>query len=77
MKTRFDRKSVACCFQPGDSVLVLLPVPSSPMHARFAGSYKIEKKLSDTNDTVLTPDRQHKSRVCHVNMLKAFVDRWI
>ncbi|KAL0172150.1 hypothetical protein M9458_032461, partial [Cirrhinus mrigala] len=75
MKTRYDKKSVARSFQPGESVLVLLPVPSSPMHARFAGPYTIEKKLSDTNYIILTPDRRRKSRVCHVNMLKAYVDR--
>lgn len=49
-------KSVAHSFQPGDSVLVLLPVHNSHMHAWFAGPYKTEKKLSDTNYTVLTPD---------------------
>lgn len=75
MKSRYDKKSVARSFQPGDSVLVLLPVPSSPMHARFSGPYVIEKKLSDTNYAVLTPDRRRKSRVCHINMLKAYVDR--
>lgn len=75
MKSRHDRTSVVRDFQAGDSVLALLPVPNSPMHARFAGPYKIEKKLSDTNYAVLTPDRRRKSRVCHVNMLKAYVAR--
>lgn len=75
MKTRYDKKCVARSFQPGDSVFLLLPVPNSPMHARFSGPYKIEKKLSDTNYTVLTPDRQRKSRVCHINMLKAYFVR--
>ncbi|KAL1275958.1 hypothetical protein QQF64_035581 [Cirrhinus molitorella] len=75
MKKRYDRKSVDRSFQPGDSVLVLLPVPTSPMHARFSGPYTVEKKLSDTNYTILTPDRRRKSRVCHVNMLKEYVDR--
>ncbi len=75
MKTRYDRKSIARSFQPGDSVLVLLPAPNSPLHARFLGPYTIEKKLSDTNYTVLTPDRRRKSRLCHINMLKSYVDR--
>lgn len=75
MKSRYDRTSVVRNFKPGDSVLVFLPVPNSPMHARFAGPYHIEKKLSDTNYTILTPDRRRKSRVCHVNMLKAYVPR--
>lgn len=75
MKTKYDKKCVVHSFQPGDSVLVLLPVSSSPMHAWFSGPYKIEKKLSDTNYTVLTPDQRRKSRVCHINMLKAYFAR--
>ncbi len=75
MNTRYNRKSVARSFQPGVSVLVLLPVPNSPLHARFVGPYTIERKLSDTNYTVLTPDRRRKSRICHINMLKPYVDR--
>ncbi len=75
MKTRYDRKSVARSFQPGDSVLVLLPVPNSPLHVRFVGPYTIERKLSDTNYTVLNPDRRRKSRTCHINMLKPYVER--
>lgn len=75
MKTRYDRKSVARSFKPGDSVLVLLPVPKSPLHAHFAGPYVIEKKLSNTNYIVPTPDRRRKSTLCHVNMLKAYVTR--
>ncbi len=63
MKTRYDKKSIARSFQPGDSVLVLLPVPKSPLHARFLGPYTIEKKLSDTNYTVHTPDRWCKSLI--------------
>lgn len=75
MKSRYDKTSVARNFEPGDSVLVFLPVPNSPMSARFVGPYKIEKKLNETNYTVLTPDRRRKSRVCHINMLKRYVSR--
>lgn len=73
MKSRFDKKSVKRSFQPGDQVLVLLPVPSSALHARFAGPYCIEKKLSETNYVISTPDRRRKSRACHINMLKSYV----
>lgn len=73
MKTHFDRKSLSRSFQPGDSVLVLLPIQNSPLQARFAGPYSIKEKLSETDYVVNTPDRKRKTRVCHINMLKAYV----
>ncbi|CAI5691564.1 unnamed protein product [Oreochromis niloticus] len=75
MKTHFDRKSVARMFQSGDRVLVFLPVVGSPLQAKFSGPYVIERKLSETDYVVLTPDRKKKSRVCHINMLKEYIDR--
>lgn len=75
MKCRFDRKSVQRCFEAGDQVLVLLPVVGSSLSARFSGPYKVLRKLSDTDYVVGTPDRKRKSRVCHVNMLKAYHNR--
>ncbi|KAI2647026.1 Retrovirus-related Pol polyprotein [Labeo rohita] len=68
IKAQYDRQSVVRTFQPGDSVLVLLAVPGSGLQAGFTGPYTIERKLSDTNYLVCTPDRKQKSRVCHVNM---------
>ncbi len=75
MKTCYDQKSVVRSFQPGDSVLVLLPVPGSAMQAKFSGPYGIDKKLSDRNYVIHTSDRRRKSRMCHINMLKAYVSR--
>ncbi len=54
-------------------MLVLLPVPGASLQAKFAGPYKVEEKLSDTNYVIRTPDRRRKSRVCHVNMLKSYI----
>ncbi|XP_073804400.1 uncharacterized protein [Danio rerio] len=73
MKVRYDRKSVSRSFQPGDSVLVLLATPGSALQSKFSGPYMVTKKLSDTNYLVCTPDRRKKSRMVHVNMLKAYV----
>ncbi len=77
MKSRFGRKSESLLnnFQPGDQVLVLLPIPSSALHARFAGPYSVEKKLSETSYVISTPRRRRKSRVCHINMLKSYVGK--
>ena len=53
-------------------MLALLPIPRSVSHARFVGLNVVEKKLSDMDYLIYTPDRKHKSRVCHINMLKLY-----
>ena len=68
MKKRFDEAAVLRDLKPGVEVLVLLPVLGSSFSARFSGPYVIEKKLSETDYVVKTPDRRRQSRVCHVNM---------
>lgn len=73
MKSRFNRKSVKRSFQPGDLVLVLLPVPGSALQAKFAGPYAIEESLSETDYVISTPNHKRKSRVCHINTLKSYL----
>lgn len=75
MKRRFDKRAVERQFKPGDKVLVLLPVPGSALIARFTGPYMIERKVSDTNYILCTPDRRRRTRLCHINMLKSFHSR--
>lgn len=75
MKERYDKKAVSRSFSTGDKVLVLLPVQGAALEAKFSGPYVIDKKLSDTNYVVRTPDRRRKCRVCHINMLKHYVSR--
>ncbi len=45
------------------------------LQAKFSGPYVVDRKLSDTDYIVGTPDRQRKTRVCHINMLKRYVAR--
>ncbi len=73
MKSRFDKRSVNRKFNPGDLVLVLLPVPGSVFAAKFSGTYTVEKRLSDTDYVIATPDRQRRKRICHINMLKRYL----
>ncbi len=47
MKNKFDKTSIKRNFQVGDKVLVLLPIPSFALQAKFCGRYVIEKKLSE------------------------------
>lgn len=75
MKKWYDRKAVVREIQPGDEVLVLLPVPGSVLTARFSGPYKVSKRLSETDFVIHTPDRKRKFRTCHINMLKLYCSR--
>lgn len=75
MKNRYDIKAVARSFQPGDNLLVLLPVQGSALSARFTSPYEVVKKLSETDYVIRTPERRRKMRVCHVNMLKVYHER--
>lgn len=76
MKQQFDKNAVQCSFQPWNSVLALLPIAGLVLHARFAGPYDVEKKLSDTDYVICTPDRKCRSCVCHVNMLKSYAAQY-
>lgn len=45
MKQCYDQKVQGHVFALGDKVLALLPVTSSPFHAKFAGLYTVIKKV--------------------------------
>ena len=77
MKAMYDFKSKSRQFHKGDSVLVFLPVPGDPLHAKFMGPYTIEKKVNETNYVINTPDRRKKQWVCHINMLKQYFGRYV
>ena len=74
MKARYDNHVIDRKFKPGDKVLALLPIPGRPgrpLQARYFGPYTIDKKTSDLNYIINTPERH----MCHVNMLKEYFDR--
>lgn len=75
MKANYDVGTKVRVFKPGDRVLVLLPLPGNPLKAQFSGPWKVLRKLNDVNYLIETPTKRRKSRICHVNMLKQFVDR--
>ena len=75
MKTKYDKNTVSRTFEPGEKVLALLPIPGRPLQARYFGPYIVDKKVSDLNYILLTPDRRKQKQLCHVNMLKPYYDR--
>ena len=75
MKNQYDKNCVSRKFQPGDKVLALLPVTGNTLQARYFGPYLIEKKENDLNYVIITPDRRKSKQLCHVNMLKPYLER--
>ena len=75
MKVWYNRKTRSRCFEPGDKVLVLFPVVGNPLQVKYSGSYKVVKKISDTNYFVRTPGRRKETQVYHINMLKAYHEK--
>ena len=52
-----------------------MPIPGRPLQARYFGPYTVEKKASELNYIITTPDRRKQKQLCHINMLKEYVDR--
>ena len=75
MKSHYDENALDRNFEPGDKVLALLPIPGKPLQARYYGPYTVHKKLSDVNYIVNTPGRRKQKQLCHINMLKRYIDR--
>ena len=72
MKVWYDKTARKRQFRVGDQVLVLLPVPGSPLEARFMGPYKVLERIGDLDYVVATPDRRKRTQKCHVNMVKPY-----
>ena len=75
MKKRYGQNSVHRTFQPGQQVLVVLSIPSSPLQAQFSGPYIIERLVGAFNYIVIKPGRRKKKQLWHVNILKIYEDR--
>ncbi|CAC5369208.1 unnamed protein product [Mytilus coruscus] len=63
MKIWYDKDARDRVFEPGDKVLVFLPVPGHPLQAKYCGPYTIESKINDLNYIVKTPGRRKQNRV--------------
>ena len=74
MKQIYDENIKERSFKSGDKVLALLPVSGRPLQARYFGPYTVEKKASDLNYVITTPDRRKQKQLCHINMLKKYVE---
>jgi hypothetical protein len=74
-KTWYDKKARHRSFEPGQLVLVCLPIRGRPLEAKYCGPYRIMQKLGPVDYLIATPNRKKVQRVCHVNMLKQYIAR--
>ncbi len=74
MKRLYDRTVERREFEPGDQVLVLRPIVSSPFEAKFDGPFVEQHKLSDENYEVTTSSRKKSVKRYHVNLLKPYYE---
>ena len=57
--------------QPGDEVLVLLPILGSSLQVGYSGPYLIQGKVGERDYLTC----RHRNRLCHISMLKLYCDR--
>ena len=75
MKNTYDIKSKERVFKVGQKVMVLLPIVGNPFQAKFSGPCEIVEQKCPTDFLVSTPWRRKKFQLCHVNMLKLYVEK--
>ena len=63
MKTWYDKDAEKRVFSPG------------ALQVRYHWPYTVESKVGEVDYIVKTPDRPKNRQLCHVNMLKEYVDR--
>ena len=69
-KAWYDRNARERSFQPGDQVLILLPVPTNKLMAQWQGPYPVLRQVGSVTYEVDVVDRRKRKRILHVNMLR-------
>ena len=69
MKQNYDKNSKERSFKSVDKVLALLTNSCRPLQARYFGPYTIEKKASNLNYIITTPDRRKQKQQCHIHVI--------
>ena len=71
----FDVKSVKREFQPGELVLLFLPVRKSPFQTSYQGPHKVVAKENCLNYIIETPGHRKQKRKVHIILLKKYHPR--
>ena len=56
-------------------MLALFPIPGHPHQVRYHGPYVTESEVGEVDYIVKTPDRRKSRQLCHIKVLKEYVDR--
>ena len=75
MKKYYDKISKVRKFKPNDLVLAYLPVPGSPLKAKFCGPYSVVKNVNNNTYIIRTSDRRKPTQIINVNLLKVYHSR--
>ncbi|GBO29428.1 hypothetical protein AVEN_113598-1 [Araneus ventricosus] len=71
----YDKNTVRRKFQVGDQGLVLATCKPNTMAVQWTGPGVIESQLSDTNYIVKMANKNDKTQIYHVNLLKRYHQR--
>ena len=71
-KQWYDKRARLREFKSGDPVLVLLPTTTDKLTAQWQGPYQVLERKGKVTYSVDMHDKRKRTRVFHVNMLKAF-----
>ena len=74
-KLWYDKRARERSDEPGDLVLVCLPSKRHPLEARYCGPYRVVDRVGRVDYVISTPDKRKIQRICHVNMLKTYIER--
>ncbi|GBM51196.1 Retrovirus-related Pol polyprotein from transposon 17.6 [Araneus ventricosus] len=74
-KVWYDKNAVRRKFQVGDQVLVLATSKQNKLAVQWTGPGVIESQLSDTNYIVKMTNKNDKTQIYHVNLLKPYHQR--
>ena len=75
MKENYDKTASARVFEPGDKVLLFLPLGNSKLESKWQGPFVILRKITDVNYEVMMPNKRKSKRIIHVNMMKLWYDK--
>jgi hypothetical protein len=66
----YNRGAQLRIFQPGDLVLVLIPMAECKFLAKWQGPYEVVDRVGEVNYRVRQPGRRKPTQLYHVNLLK-------
>lgn len=71
----YNRTAKRRTFNPGDRVMVLVPVPESKLFTHWQGPYEVIEAVGPVNYKISQPDRRKTEQIYHINLLKPWVER--